>query len=530
MRRWAGLALAAAIVVGSSGCAFVARSAVSPSGQQPEVGSVSFGSALSSDGRFAVFQSDAENLTAGADANGLTDVFLRDHVAGVTERISVGWDLANDPDPNNESLAGPGAVSTNGRYVVFESVADNLVADDTNGASDVFVRDRQTQTTVRVLGNNETEPDDGSHHPSISADGAFVAFESFAGNLIDVDENGFRDVFVWNRATGAVARMSQRGNGVEGEGESYEPMIDPAGRYVAFASAAPNLITGDTNEAEDVLVKDRSGGTLSRASLTSAGLQANSSSMTPFIAGAGRYVLFASYATDLVTGDTNGLLDVFVRDRVAGTTERVSVAGDGSQALGSGISVPGGISGDGRFALFSTTGTSLIAAGQSASLPVALVRDRTGGRTLKVTSRADGNLLDEGFLGSISDDGRYLLLASRDVSAVEPDGNGSTFDVFLRSTVNPLVLGLSPASVPRGASTTVSFLGTDLAPGSTILLGEGVSVTNVVFVSPSQIEVSISVAPNAVPGPRTPLLVDNGSGAGPASGGVAFLPDAFAVI
>jgi Tol biopolymer transport system component len=184
-----------------------------------------------------------------------SDVFVRDRVTGRTERVSV----ATGGTQGNGASDRP-SISADGRFVAFDSNATNLVAGDTNGRLDVFVRDRVTGTTERL-----TQGNSDSFSASISADGRSVAFESSATNLVAGDTNGFRDVFVFDRVTGATELVSVATDGTQGNGQSDRPSISADGRFVAFgssatnssASSATNLVAGDTNSHSDVFVRDR---------------------------------------------------------------------------------------------------------------------------------------------------------------------------------------------------------------------------------------------------------------------------------
>jgi Tol biopolymer transport system component len=177
-----------------------------------------------------------------------------------TERVSVG---PGGIEGNNASNAP--SISGNGRYVAFESLSTNLVAGDGNGVIDIFVHDRNTATTTRVsvdsLGN---EGNGDSNFPSISSDGRYVAFESDADNLIGVgnDTNGSTDIFVHDLQTGETTRVSVDSTGTQGDNHSYSPSISSDGKFVAFQSDADNLIGvgNDTNGTTDVFVDDRPGG------------------------------------------------------------------------------------------------------------------------------------------------------------------------------------------------------------------------------------------------------------------------------
>jgi Tol biopolymer transport system component len=263
---------------------------------------------ISADGRYVVFTSDATNLVPG-DTNGVGGVFVRDRSTGTTSMVS----LRSDGDQSNAGGYDP-SISADGRYVVFTSLATNLVPGDTNGKADVFVHDRSTGTTSRVSvrSNGDQANNRRSDEPSISADGRYVAFVSGAANLVRGDTNGKADVFVHDRQTGTTSRVSVRSNGDQVNWPSLDPSISAHGRYVAFRSGAANLVPGDTNGKADVFVHDRQTGTTRRVSVRSNGDQANGYSHAPSISADGRYVAFHSYATNLVSSDTNGMPDVFV--------------------------------------------------------------------------------------------------------------------------------------------------------------------------------------------------------------------------
>src|SRR3990170_5617 len=242
-------------------------------------------------------------------------------LAGITERVSIS---SSQTEGNNSSYRP--SVSSDGRYVAFDSLAGNLVTGDTNGYSDVFVYDRQTGLTQRVsLTSGGVQGNNHSYRPSLSSDGRYVAFDSLAGNLVTGDTNGYSDIFVHDRQTGVTQRVSLTSGGVQGNNHSYRPSISSDGRYVAFDSLASNLVTGDTNGYSDIFVHDRQTGLTQRVSLTSGGVQGNNHSYRPSISSDGRYVAFDSLASNLVTGDTNGYSDIFVHDRQTGLTQRVSL-------------------------------------------------------------------------------------------------------------------------------------------------------------------------------------------------------------
>jgi Tol biopolymer transport system component len=304
------------------------RVTVSSSGEQGESDSGWY-SSLSADGRFVAFQSNASNLVAG-DTNDYGDVFVRDRLTGATELVS----LSSSGKQANRGNCHP-SVSRDGRFVAFYSDASNLVAGDTNGYTDIFLRDRLRGTTERISVSSSGEQGNGySYYASVSADGRFVAFQSGASNLVAGDTNDYGDVFVRDRLTGTTELVSLSSWGDQGNSQSYWPSISPDGRFVAFDSDASDLVPDDTNGYPDIFVRDRLLATTERLSVSSSGEQANKWSHDSAISGGGRFVAFWSYATNLVPGDTNGEADVFVRDRLCGVTERASVAWDGCESDG----------------------------------------------------------------------------------------------------------------------------------------------------------------------------------------------------
>src|SRR5215203_329970 len=224
------------------------------------------------------------------------------------------------------------AVSADGRFVAFSSAAANLVANDRNGRADVFVRDLRRQTTTRVsVSSTGVEANGASYYPAISADGRVIAFRSYARNLVSGDGNGVEDVFVHDRATGRTERVSVATSGKEANAPSITSSVSADGTVVAFSTKASNLDRGDRNGVMHVYVRDRVQKRTIRATVSLEG-ETDGASEGSGISANGGLVVFRSYAANLVVGDTNGLPDVFVRDWRSGTTERVNVSSLGAEA------------------------------------------------------------------------------------------------------------------------------------------------------------------------------------------------------
>ena len=241
-------------------------------------------------------------------------------------------------------------------------------------------------TELVSVATGGAQGNDTSTEASISADARFVAFWSDASNLVGGDTNGVEDVFVRDRQTGTTELVSVATGGTQGNARSRYPSISSDGRFVVFWSDASNLVAGDTNGSADVFVRDRLSGTTERVSLAAGGAQGNADSLGPSISASGRFVAFWSLATNLVAGDTNAWNDVFVRDRQSATTERVSVATGGAQ--GDFNSYDPSISADGRFVAFESGATNLVAGDTNGSFDVFL-RDRA---TASFTSLCDPGL------------------------------------------------------------------------------------------------------------------------------------------
>ncbi len=313
-----------------------------------------FSPAISGDGKTVAFYSDATNLVPN-DANGQTDVFVRDRTGGTTELISVS---TAGTQGNGDSLYP--SISADGTLVAFQSQATNLVTGAANNFAAIFVRDRTAGTTERPCDAIQSQANGGSSNPAISADGSVVAFHSAATNLIPKDTNNHIDVFVCDRTTGTIELISQSTAGGQGDGDSILPAISQDGRFVAFKSSADNLVPDDTNRKVDVFLRDRVAQTTIRVSVNVHGGNADDNSYPPSISYDGRFVSFGSAATNLVTNDFNGLPSVFVRDLQTMLTLLVDVNDKGQQANGATPDVATGISGDGKQIGFVSLASNLV--------------------------------------------------------------------------------------------------------------------------------------------------------------------------
>jgi hypothetical protein len=384
-----------------------------------------------------------------------------------TSRVSVSTTGAQG---NDESL-GTG-LSADARFVAFSSEASNLVPGDTNGEGDAFVRDRWAGTTTRVSVSGTGAQGAGeSSVTHMTPDGRYIAFLSYASNLVPGDTNGASDSFVRDRRTGSTSRVSLSTSGAQTNNNGGFPVMSADGRYVAFYSSASNLVAGDTNNVDDIFIRDRSAGTTRRVSVSGRGAQANNRSDAVAISGNGRYVAYLSQASNLVAGDTNGESDVFLWDRTVGTTRRVSVSSGGAQANDRSDDVA--ISDDGRYLAFTSTASNLAPGDANGAQQDVFVRDLIAGTTSKVTTV-------QGSGADISGDGRYVAYISF-AAGIVPDDTNDAYDVFLHDRQLGTTRRVSVSS--SGAQgdgpnfhtsisadgRTVSFCSraTDLVPGDT---------------------------------------------------------------
>jgi Ca2+-binding RTX toxin-like protein len=399
---------------------------------------------ISADGRFVAFVSNASNLVPG-DTNRETDILVRDTLTNTTTGVSV--DSAGKPG-NLQSL--DASISADGRFVAFYSFASNLVPGDTNGRSDIFVRDTLTNTTTRVsVDSAGNQGNSSSTEPSISADGRFVVFYSFASNLVPGDTNDRTDIFVRDTLTNTTVSLDSAGN--QRNNFSGTPSISADGRFVAFSSFSSNLVPGDTNDSNDIFVRDRLTNTTTRVSVDSAGNQGNRFSYRPSISADGRFVVFESFSSNLVPGDTNSESDIFLRDTLTNTTTRVSVDSAGNQT--NRASVGASISADGRFVAFVSVSSNIVP--DSSGI---FVRDTLTNTTTNVSADSAGN--GGGGTPSISPDGRFVAFSAFGSQFV-PGATNNSSQVFVVDNSTPNVINGTP-----GNDNQTGTSGNDIINGS----------------------------------------------------------------
>ncbi len=478
---------------------------------------------ISNDGRLVAFESDATNLINPlADTNNRSDVFVRDRVAGTTRRVSLAADgseqtgfFLDGSEDMGSRLAG------NGTALVWATRQTNLLgANDTNGVTDVFVRELDFSTTVRISeALDGTQGDFGSSGPmAITPDGRFVAFSSQASTLLgpENDNNEAADVFVVDRCvsggvpidicTPTLERVSVRSDGGEayGGGATDASLVLSAdGRFVAWTTPEDDLVPveSDANGAvADVVVRDRLTGTTQIVGRDVFGSQPalGSTNTSAGLSADGRYVAFTSSDGNVLGpgGDTNGVSDVFVRDILQGITERVSVATGGRQIGGFG-NFEGALSADGRYVAFQSTATDALGPGVDTNNTMdTFVHDRVTGITDRVSVASDGSESSGGGTFArprLSADGQYVVFQSDATNLVGPgnDTNGRT-DVFVRGPDGSDPLGIDALLFPDGAldDTVLEMFDaatktmTTLCPAGDVAVAAG----NAAFLRPESVE------------------------------------------
>lgn len=432
----------------------------------------SFGAVVAAEGRHVAFASSDPTEVPG-DTNGVLDVYAYDRATGTRVRVSVD---GNGNEVNNGS--GPGiAISPDGRFVAFPSVASNMVPGDTNGFSDVFLHDRDTDgdgifdepgaiSTVRVSVDSAGQQGNGSSwNPAISADGRFVTFDSQATNLVANDTNGITDSFLHDTLTGSTECVSRRNAPPANPSGGSGATLSADGRFVVFTSNDASLVP--PGNWTGVYVRDRATGTVERIDVTPTGEAPNHDAGAPLITPDGRYVAFTSSASNLVAGDTNGIGDVFVRDRLTGITERVSLGNGGVQLPGLGRLR--GVSGDARYVLFGSDNSPNVVPGFPGSAFALYRRDRLTATT-ELIYAAGGE-------SSISADGQ--IVGYYDVTGIRaqvwaPDrtdcAHDLTGDCDLADTVLQVIDAQTGASLgpscPAGAVSVAAGAAAFLRPES----------------------------------------------------------------
>ena len=443
---------------------------LSTTGVQAGIGPWAGGYEISDDGRFVVFAApdalDPRDFTGTGTAG--YDIYVRDLELDLTTLVSldannanaVGWCAATDS-------AGP-SISANGRYVAFSSAASGLVAGDPGLDWDVFVRDLQTQVTVRCsITTSGAEPNNTCWRCSISSDGRYVAFVSGATNIVPGATSGAQQIYRFDRVSGQIALVSANASGTPGNQTSLEPRLSADGRFVVFSSDSSNFGFVDPNGSMDVYRKDMLTGQVALVTMDFAtggapNLGVFATSGTPAISADGRFVAFNTLVPFAPNDVTVG--DVYVRDMVANTHQLISVGMGGQSVTGS----MGDLSADGRHVVFSSASGALVPNDNNGFSDV-FVRDLPLARTTRESvSYAGGDANGHVSALSISSSGRRLVMYSQCTNLVALDNNGIWPDLFARDrgpSVTPQVYCVAQQN-SLGCTPAIGFAGVPSATGA----------------------------------------------------------------
>lgn len=479
-------------LIAATGCTYVGRVNV-PTGPiqgQPLATAPSTSPDISADGNVIAYVSEQSDLVPG-DNNGVADVFVRS--GNTTTRVNV-----TPAGTDSAMPASDPAVSGDGRYVVFVSEAADLVVGDTNGVADIFIRDLATNTTQRVnltaAGGQSTG---AASQPVVSGDGRYVAFVSEAADLVPSDTNGVADVFVRDLVNGTTTRVSLSSAGAQADGASTAPSISYSGQWVAYASTATNLVSDDTNAVADVFVSQRTGGSTRRASAALL-QQANGASGNPQVidpitgyTGSGDpIVVYESLATNLVTGDNNGASDVFVSTWAFGlvmSTNKISSGGLASHSPDIGVT-------DGGPGIVVTYVSNTSGSGGDIH---AVVRkspiDATGSIDKVVTPGVNATPANgPSTQPAVSNNGRFVAFRSRAGNLNEDLATLTVDNIFVTRALQTAVTAVEPARVGLLETRDITVRGRGFDPESTVAFDEGITVNSTTFVSSKELTVNIT--------------------------------------
>ncbi|WP_455200623.1 TolB family protein [Kaarinaea lacus] len=350
------------------------------------------------------------NIPGESDSGSRTSVLTTVQAAipdivGETSRISVD---STEQEANGNSING--SISADGRYVVFDSIATNLTSNDTNSTWDIFLRDRLNQNTIKLTASPTGDESDGaSIDPVISDNGAVVIFSSSATNLVDDDSNQVADIFRFDMISASLDRISINQDSEEGNNDSDAPDVSADGRYIVFESNATNLVSDmDSNNSTDIFLFDSITGEMERISINSEGEEGNGISRNPSVSDDGRYVVFDSLSDNLVNDDNNNASDIFLRDRLLGETHRINIGNNNDETNGD--SETPVISGNGTVVAFRSIASNLVD-NDNNNVHDIFVRDLNGNVTARISvnsSGAEGNASTFAST-SIDESGRFVV-------------------------------------------------------------------------------------------------------------------------
>jgi dipeptidyl aminopeptidase/acylaminoacyl peptidase len=423
---------------------------------------------LSQDGRYLVFDSDGKRVMGGtADTTAIRDVYLYDRITGTIERISVATDgsRAQIPKDSSGNCTQPqpcgsqrATISADGNEVAFWSNATNFDPGAKNGTANAYLRDRAGSKTILLSkGYNGAQPDGDSRRPVVSRDGRYVAFESAADNLVAPgqctggggggllgglfgggggqqtctggDSNKADDVFVYEVATGKITMVSTASDGTQGNAASNRPSISADGQEIVFQSSATNLVPGVSGAGQQIYMKNLSTGQTTLVSSDASGVPGNKASASPSISANGQFVSFDTKATNFNQADSSGDTDIYVKNLQNGAITQASVQTGGAQATGVTSTSTGGadstISADGRWVSFWSDVNTLVPGdtnGSNCANPPCtdvFVHDMQTGTTTRITSTNGVQGDGDSYSPALSEDGRFVAIDSK-ANALDP--------------------------------------------------------------------------------------------------------------
>lgn len=376
---------------------------------------------VSANGRYVLFESFSGGFVDG-DTNGQSDVFLKDLLTGSLTLVSRASDGSLGVDASYNAQFSP-----DGQFVTFESRSGNFVPGDVIGAQDIFRKNLSTGVVTRLTtAFDGVEANHGSGELSLTSNGRYAVFTSYASNLTLNDTNDSNDIFLRDLATGAITRVSVGRDGIQGNGSSGQASVSADGRYVVFRSISTNLVGGDTNGVADIFYKDLITDAIVRLSISNGGQQANNDCRNPKFSADGRYVIFESDASNLVDGDTNGKVDIFRKDLLAGELVRVSTKSDGSQVGDN--SSDASISADGRYILFRSNGHDIVEA--DSFYDGAFRKDMLTGKVVRISDAGASEVNGHSAGARFSPDGRYITFETNGRDVLPNDANGTKSDII----------------------------------------------------------------------------------------------------
>lgn len=415
---------------------------------------------LTPDGRYLAFESIATNLVAGVDTRGRYQAYVLDRDTGGIDIVSI----SSDGEAANEHVSSVD-ISDDGRYVVWHTLATNLVPETNLDKWQVYLHDRVTGTTELISRAQDGTPANRlSLEPSISGDGRYVAFRSHAGNLVAGTTINRSHIYLLDRETNEVKLVSRAHDGGEASGppgssstnsgDSGEPSITPDGRHIVYSSHATNIVEEPGGPGLDVFVYDSQTGLNEQVSVTAKGEAQDKGAWEPSISADGRYVTFTSASFNMVPTAGWASFHVYIHDRETGDTERVSVSSDGVEGDGGGQEPT--ISGDGRYVAYMSYAFNLVPEAEQNPRPDIYLWDRLTGSTELITTAADGGPANsDSGAPNLNHDGSVVAYESLSDNLIEVDANDRR-DVFIRQ---------------RGAPESISSIATSLTDGSVAVEG-----------------------------------------------------------